>query len=223
MQKMAARIVTLADDEYLISYNGARVVRALSGSIVFEWSLDQETIDAAITYAREHNLYIQGYADEQVVTEGTTPDAAERMAMYEGSTGMAVRRVRNLREHIGAPTPKLLIIGDEQEMLHHREILSAHPCGNSRVTLSKANYLEFVHPQVSKGAALTRLAAELAIPIEETVAVGDSYNDIEMIEAAGLGVAVANARPELKALAGVVLERSSGDGAIEELADRFFS
>jgi hydroxymethylpyrimidine pyrophosphatase-like HAD family hydrolase len=58
--------------------------------------------------------------------------------------------------------------------------------------------------------------------MSETLAVGDSLNDREMVMAAGLGVAVANARAELKAVADVVLERSAADGAIAELAERFF-
>jgi len=68
---------------------------------------------------------------------------------------------------------------------------------------------------ISKGQALRRLAAETGIPVGEFLAVGDSENDLEMIEAAGVGVAVANAGNGLKAASGYVAEKEDGDGFVE--------
>lgn len=68
---------------------------------------------------------------------------------------------------------------------------------------------------ISKGLALRKLAAEIGIPVQEFLAVGDSENDLELIEAAGVGVAVANARDALKAAAGYVAEKGDGDGFVE--------
>lgn len=75
---------------------------------------------------------------------------------------------------------------------------------------------------MSKGSALGLLAKKLDISLENCVAFGDSSNDIEMLETAGLGVAVANARDDLKAVADLVLERSSDEAALVELAERYF-
>jgi phosphoglycolate phosphatase (TIGR01487 family) len=68
---------------------------------------------------------------------------------------------------------------------------------------------------ISKGLALRRLAADTGIPVEEFLAVGDSENDLEMIEAAGIGVAVANARDEVKAASDYVTEKGDGEGFAE--------
>jgi phosphoglycolate phosphatase (TIGR01487 family) len=68
---------------------------------------------------------------------------------------------------------------------------------------------------ISKGLALRRLAGEIGIPVGEFLAVGDSENDLELIEAAGIGVAVANARDEVKASADYVTEKGDGDGFAE--------
>jgi len=65
---------------------------------------------------------------------------------------------------------------------------------------------------ISKGSALRKLAADLGIPVGEFLAIGDSENDLEMIEAAGVGVAVKNAREEVKAAADYVAEKEDGDG-----------
>ena len=55
----------------------------------------------------------------------------------------------------------------------------------------------------------------MGIPVEEFLAAGDSENDLEMIEAAGIGVAVANARDAVKAAADYVSEKGDGDGFAE--------
>jgi hypothetical protein len=68
---------------------------------------------------------------------------------------------------------------------------------------------------ISKGLALRRLAADIGIPVEGFLAMGDSENDLEMIEAAGVGVAVANARDAVKAAADYVTEKGDGDGFVE--------
>ncbi|HVP25536.1 MAG TPA: phosphoglycolate phosphatase [Methanomicrobiales archaeon] len=68
---------------------------------------------------------------------------------------------------------------------------------------------------ISKGLALRKLAVDLGIPVEEFLAAGDSENDLEMIEAAGIGVAVANARDGVKAASDYVAEKGDGDGFVE--------
>lgn len=61
--------------------------------------------------------------------------------------------------------------------------------------------MEICSSRAGKGSALRMLAEKLSIPVEATMAVGDSPNDLPMIEAAGLGLAMSNARPEVKAAA----------------------
>ena len=71
---------------------------------------------------------------------------------------------------------------------------------------------------ISKGLALRKLAADLGIPLQQFLAMGDSENDLEMIQAAGVGVAVANARDEVRAAADYVTEKRDGDGFAEAMA-----
>lgn len=73
-------------------------------------------------------------------------------------------------------------------------------------------FLEVFHATCSKGEALRHLVAHLGLSLRETVAVGDNYNDREMLEMAGLGVAMANAEPEILAIAGRVTRSNEEDG-----------
>ena len=89
------------------------------------------------------------------------------------------------------------------------------------VVYSSGRYLEFNPHGVNKGAGLLALAERLGIKQEETIAVGDSSNDLAMIRAAGLGCAVANASDEAKAAAGYVCAGSNDDGAVAEIIEKF--
>lgn len=219
VRDVARRIITLADDEYIIGFNGARVVTAQSEQVLFEQLLPADVLREITAYAREHTLLVQGYDAEAFIVETDDPRCKE----YAADTGMNYRVVDNLPAALPLGSAKLLIIDDHEKLLRHKEELDRRSAGRWDVTFSKPKYLEIVSPGVSKGEALRRLAEHLAIPIEATVAVGDSLNDREMLEAAGLGVAVANAREELKAVADIVLDRTAAEGAIEELSERFFS
>ncbi len=222
MQEVASRIVEPGDDEFLISYNGAKVVTMKSGTPVREWLITADVVSEILSYTREHGIYVQGYTGGRAYTDSTGPDTDLRRREYEESTGMHVAKVPDLLETTGPASPKLLIIDETDRIPLHAEELEKRSRGRYRVTRSKPHYLEIIHPAVSKGNALKELARELGIPIEETVAVGDSFNDIEMVTTAGLGLAVANALDEVKAVADIVLDRTAGEGAIAEIADRFF-
>ncbi len=106
----------------------------------------------------------------------------------------------------------LLAIGDQlKDMAEGRFALS----------YSSYRYLEFNPIGVSKGAALNWLAEYLNINISKTIAIGDNYNDISMIEAAGLGVCVAGGDEFVKGIADYVTEVDYDQGAVKEVIDKF--
>jgi hypothetical protein len=80
--------------------------------------------------------------------------------------------------------------------------------------------LHITDPAVNKGTSLVRVAGDMGILPEEILAVGDSENDLEFLKVAGVKVAVANAEPELKAIADYVTKKPYGDG-VKEALERF--
>ncbi len=75
--------------------------------------------------------------------------------------------------------------------------------------------IHLVKPGVNKGNALKRLLRKIGLNLNECAAIGDSRNDIEMVSQSGLGIAVGNARPEVKAVAKHVTKKSHGAGVME--------
>jgi hydroxymethylpyrimidine pyrophosphatase-like HAD family hydrolase len=85
---------------------------------------------------------------------------------------------------------------------------------------SEPQYLEILPPGVSKGAALAAMLDAVGVPAEAVVAIGDNWNDLEMIEAAGLGVAMGHAPAGVRARADHVVGTSEEDG-FREAIERF--
>lgn len=217
IRNIASSILPLADDEYLVSFNGARVVTADTRRVVARQYVPVSSVTRIAAYAREKGLYLQGYLGDEFVVEEKT----EATDPYAQATKTTYRVVDELAAALPEGSPKLLIIGHHDALVSHRQRLLELD-GDIQVVFSKPHYLEIVAAGVNKGSALTRLIAEIGVPLEETVAVGDAANDADMLRAAGLGVAVANARDEARAAAAVVLESHADDGVMEEVARRFF-
>jgi hydroxymethylpyrimidine pyrophosphatase-like HAD family hydrolase len=92
--------------------------------------------------------------------------------------------------------------------------------GRLSVVRSHELFVEVTSPSVSKGAALAFVAERFGVSREEVIAVGDSGNDVSMVEWAGLGVAMANATPDVHAVADWVAPPVGDDGVVE-IIERF--
>ncbi|WP_026524024.1 HAD-IIB family hydrolase [Butyrivibrio sp. MB2005] len=88
--------------------------------------------------------------------------------------------------------------------------------GGDRLTLLYSNpyYLEIFNSEAGKGSAVKRLADHLGISISDTIAAGDEENDISMIKAAGLGVAMQNAIDAVKKSADIITETDNDNDGL---------
>ena len=93
--------------------------------------------------------------------------------------------------------------------------------GECSVSYSSNRYMEFNKLGVDKGAGLKHLAQILGIDISECIAVGDNYNDLPMLEVAGLSVAANNAVEDVKKVCDVVTKADNNEGVIAEIIERF--
>ena len=219
--RVAQSIVTPTDQVYILAYNGGRLSTALSDTVLWEQLVDPTTIAVLSDYARTHQLHLQGYEGNSFLVEAVATNYRELSQGYASATQMEWEVVEDLARRLPHGSPKMLLIGD-QHTEHHASEIRQRLGAQIEVAPSKPGYLEIVPRGVTKGSALTALAQYLGITMEETVAVGDSLNDMEMVKAAGVGVAVANARAELIEVANVLLTRSASEGALWEVAQRFF-
>ena len=89
------------------------------------------------------------------------------------------------------------------------------------VSYSSNRYIEFNHQGVNKGQGLKKLAELLHVDIKDTIAIGDNFNDLSMIQEAGLGVGVSNTIADMKPLCDVITENDCDHSAVAEVINRY--
>ena len=118
------------------------------------------------------------------------------------------------------PVYKILAMVEPKDNAKVFQAIASLGLKNCTVTKSAEYLVEVVHCSYSKGTALEFIANHYNVPIEKTVAIGDQWNDLPMIEKAGLGLAVQNAAEELKQVA-TVLQATNEESAVAEAIERF--
>lgn len=161
------------------------------------------------------------YADENLYTN--IPKDNEYLKLYEKITGVEGIYVDKLSEFVkekGLFCQKVacLVMPKKREQLYNT--LARLLASEFDVTCSADCLVEVSPFSDDKGGALKFLAEHYKIPLGKTVAVGDNLNDLSMIKAAGMGVAVGNAVPELK-LAADFVSVSNDEGAVAKIIDKY--
>ncbi|WP_322903043.1 HAD family hydrolase [Paenibacillus campi] len=145
----------------------------------------------------------------------TNPDPSY-LQMLEAMQSMSAK-LKMIRVHTYHEIPdhtdfyNILALSFEQDKL---EVGRKHFDGREDITMVVSGHMNFEieHKHASKGTALQHLAAHYNIPLEQTMAIGDNFNDISMIQLAGLGVAMGNAELEVKAIADEITLTNEQDG-----------
>ncbi|SHE51032.1 Cof-type HAD-IIB family hydrolase [Alkalibacter saccharofermentans] len=113
---------------------------------------------------------------------------------------------------------KLLCMGNQYDIRDMEKALIDHFTG-IKVYKSKSTYLEIMSVNASKSSAMKSLCEKYKTSMEETIAFGDNYNDIDMLESAGLGVAMGNALDEVKKVADKITFSNDEDGVYRFIND----
>ena len=120
------------------------------------------------------------------------------------------------------PLSKCLYVYEDLDLLHELALtMDPSLTEGLSTTFSSGRYYEFNPTGVDKGSGLRELAGRLGIDIADTIACGDSANDMAMIEAAGLGVVVSNATADAVAIADYQAKSSCDDGVFAEVLEKF--
>lgn len=200
----------------IITYQGALVKTLLDGEVLYERSVPTDAAKELHAYCEEHRLHLQLYVDDELY--GTEEN--ERIQAYSKLSNIPYRIERDFSKLIELPMNKMLLI-DEPDKLDAIAIQLQPLIGDRvHITKSKAHYLEIMHKEGTKGHALQFMANHIGCTMEETIAIGDAWNDREMIQAAGLGVAMGNAVPSLKEIADYVTLSNNEDG-VRHVIDKF--
>lgn len=217
MYPTAARYAEELGIKYpLICYNGA-VLRACGETAVYAEPVPLDVQRQVIELCEDRGWYVQLYNDDKIITAISDEHTRRDLDTLENR----VLEVGRLSKAELKPSPKLTskcLDGAPEERLR---IIKEELGGRANVTLSGGDVIEITNRSVSKAYAVKTLCRMYGIDIQDTVACGDSENDLEMLRAAGLGCAMGNAVPELKKISGYVCKMGYSFGVLEAI-ERFF-
>lgn len=208
---------SLGLDTPSIIYNGARVIEFRTGKVHYDRMLQSDDamriyalgceLDASMCFWSGDKLYANrndGWNDQ-----------------YRRISGADMTIPENFEEYAEKGIVKIVWSG-LPDSVKRWNAAAAERFGESiSYASSGAEYLEFFDRRVSKGAALARLCDILNIDISETIAIGDSYNDEQLLRAAGLGIAMGNAPDAIKDICAEVTTSNDEDG-VRLVLEKYF-
>ncbi|MDQ0199598.1 Cof-type HAD-IIB family hydrolase [Neobacillus ginsengisoli] len=201
---------------FILSYNGAKITNCQTGEELFSSTLPPETVHRLYDLSRRENVWIHTYIGDTIITE-----SANQYTNIEGEiTGLEIVKVDSFVDSVTDPVVKVLMVETSAKLEAVEKKLQQELAGELSIMRSKPFFLEFLEKGVTKGSSLHHLIGKLGIKREEVIAMGDSYNDLAMIEFAGLGVAMGNAPDDIKQKADYVTDTNMNDG-VAKVVEKF--
>ena len=200
----------------LICYQGAWIQDPAAEKRLRHLPLSKQTALQLLDYFEEPHLRsllsINFYIDDRLYV----PEITEATRLYAARSGIAITAVENLRRDIPGDPTKVLALCQNPEVLDGllSSMRQRYTPAELYLTRSVATFFEATHPLANKGEAVKYLAEELlGLGPQNVMAIGDNFNDLEMISYAGVGVAMGNAPDGVKAAANWVAPDVEEDGA----------
>lgn len=193
---------------FIISFNGAVVTDCATGRTLFQKALPKELIHELYDLSVAHGTLILSYVDDQIVT----PVANQWADIEQTLTGMDLRLTPDFKGAIQTDAIKAILLQEPGFLKAVSEKLRPLVSDRMNMVLSKPFFLEFTNLGIDKRHSLGHLVDTLGIRQDEVIAFGDSYNDVGMIQFAGMGICMANGPLEVQATADFVTESNMHDG-----------
>lgn len=185
---------------YTIAANGAHVRDSEGADMAIE-AISHHLVSALHDYAEEFDVHLNVYTPHQI--HMLRPTEWQHVYIERLGSDRHICRGSSIREII-APIKAMLIDAPDHIQRHAHAIQERFDLTDVTVVESEPDYLEFISKKAGKGEALKTVAKALGVSRLETAAIGDFLNDYEMVAWAGIGAAVANAHPEVRAAADLI-------------------
>ena len=193
----------------LMSYNGGRIVDAATGNVLFETAMDPEETKAVLRQLER--LPVTPILDDGVQFYVTDRNGFK--VDYEcKNNNMICSEVENLADFLTFAPIKILMSVQPEEISRVQKQIAALLPTSLTVVQTAPFYLEVIPKVINKGQGIRDICTVLGITPEEVIAFGDAENDIPMLRAAGMGVAMGNATEAVKAAADMVTLSNNDDG-----------
>jgi len=207
--------------ESIICYSGSLVLDKDYNTISNQY-IKFDQVKSIVEEAQKCNMHISLYKDDKWIVE-----KLDKWAQIEADiTGIKPEFIQfddsiNLQEY-KTGFNKVLLIGDENKVSEMYRMLNTKFAENLNVYPSKPTYLEIMNKNVSKTSAIKQLLDLYKIDKSEVIAIGDNFNDMDMLKFAKVGIAMGNAPNEVKEISDDVTLTNDENGIAEAINKYFY-
>jgi Cof subfamily protein (haloacid dehalogenase superfamily) len=207
-------------EEPIICYSGSLVLDK-NYNVISNQYINVNQVKTIVKEAKKYDLHISLYKDDTWLIE-----KSDNWAQIESDITNIKPELVEFRTTLGSKeyengVNKILLIGDENKVSRVCKILNTKFVEDLNIYPSKPTYLEIMNKDVSKTSAIKQLLEVYKIDKSEVIAIGDNFNDIDMLKFAGIGVAMGNAPNEVKAISDHITLSNNEDG-IAEVIYKYF-
>jgi Cof subfamily protein (haloacid dehalogenase superfamily) len=199
----------------IIAYQGAWIQDPTTGIIHRHLPVPVEIARELIDYFEQAHLFdklsVHVYRDDCLYVRDINADTK----LYIGRSGIGVSPVADLRTVLIDRPTKILAMSEDTDLIQSLllDLRQRYSAAELHVTTSVPIFLETTQSGVNKGTAIDYVAKELlGVTAENVLAIGDNYNDVEMLAYAGIGVAMGNAPADVRSIADWVAPAIEADG-----------
>ena len=200
----------------LLAYQGAWIQDPATQQIYQHLPVSRTTAEALLDYfesdALRLLLSVHFYINDQLYVREVTPETK----IYAERADIQPMPVGDLRKTLHSEPTKVLALSDDTAVIEQMlgSLRKQYTPAELYLTKSVATFFEATNPAANKGTAVRYLAEEiLGLSAQNVMTIGDNFNDVEMLEYAGLGVAMGNAPAQVQAIANWVAPDVEEDGA----------
>lgn len=207
----------LGEDDYVLSYNGCLVQKTKSREVVCDVTIKGIDLKYLKKLADEAGVNIHAFSKEK----GLITPKENTYTTYEANQNGIEYYINDFSDVSDDEEIIKVMMIDEPEILEAgMKKLPNEIYEKYSVAKSTPFFLEFFNKEANKGSAVKLLAEHLGIKREEVITVGDEMNDFQMIEYAGLGVAMGNACDKIKEISNYITDSNNEDG-VSKVIEKF--
>lgn len=202
-------------------YSQGLQVYGKNGALIYERFIESHLISQVTDFCAREGISVVAYAGDNIYCKTQSAQTA-KVTDYGDPLPVEFSKGLHLLEYSARiKSNKLIMLADEAEFVRVRPSLTSLLLGKATITKAVPGMLEILPHNASKGAGVQILLDHFGISPENTAAIGDGENDFEMLEVAGLAIAMKNAKPGLKSRADYIT-RSNNDNGVGYVLDEIF-
>lgn len=202
---------------FILSYNGARVMNCQTGEVIYQNVISHKDIPVLYDAAVKHNVGIITYEEEGVISGRGSDSFIELEARINN---IPIKCVDDFPNYVTFDVNKCLMTGEGDYLAKVEQEMKKEFGKRFSIYRSEPFFLEIMPQNIDKAFSLNKLLQHLNISKEEMICCGDGFNDMSMIQFAGLGVAMANAQEPVREIADYITLSNDEDGIVHVI-DRF--